>query len=58
MDAKECRFCKHYSTLGLPEGKGACMKSKRRVGMFNTCKDFRANISRELMEGIRKALEN
>lgn len=43
MNARECRFCKHYSTLGLPEKKGACLKNKKRVGMFDTCESYRNN---------------
>lgn len=41
MNARECRFCKHYSTMGLPEKKGACLKNKKRVGMFDTCESYR-----------------
>nr|DAL11303.1 MAG TPA_asm: hypothetical protein [Caudoviricetes sp.] len=43
VNARECRFCKHYSTLGLPEKKGACLKNKKRVGMFDTCESYRNN---------------
>lgn len=58
MNANECRFCKHYSTLGLPYGKGACMKSKKRVRMFDTCENYRNSGLDDFMKKFKGTIED
>lgn len=56
MDAKECRFCKHYQGLSLPESRKACMKHKKIKNMFDTCEDFASSGVEEFLEKLREGV--
>lgn len=57
MNSKECRSCKHYQGIQLPNNKKACLKHKKTKHMFDSCDDFIADGIEKFLKEFRKKVE-